>query len=189
MEALKRTFFEAPLYLYVALAAAELVLFVVWRGRRTRKTAQRLLIPLALAASVFVLEASVVTLREKLSEAIEQLARHAEVLDVDAIAAYLTDDFELSGARGRIGRSAAVSSANSAIGRYKITAVKFVSHDMEMSDREARTVLTTQIITDADEIGMRNPFVSWSLHWSFGPQGWRIRRADQPQLQAFVPLR
>lgn len=189
MEALKRTFFEGPLYLYIVLAAAELVLLVVWHARRTRKTAMRLLVPLVLIGVIFVVEMAVVTLREKLIDTLGRLEQDAEVLDVDAIAAYLTDDFELSSARGRIGKPEAVSSVNSAIGRYKITAVKFVSHDIEMSDREARTALTTQIITDANEIGLQNPFVSWSLHWSFGPQGWRIRRADHPQLGMFVPMR
>ena len=58
---MSETFFENPVYVYIALAVAELVLFIIWRETRTRKAALCLLIPPLLAVVIGLIAHFVVT--------------------------------------------------------------------------------------------------------------------------------
>jgi len=189
MQTLKRIFFEDPTSVYVLLGLVEIVLLVLWYKRRARRYAVRLLVPLAAAAIVFVVEWAVVTLHEKLLATMAELQRDAETLDVDAVAGYLADDMTVVLTGRRFDKPAAVALARTAAKRFGIHGVEFINYRIQMQQRLATVVLNTQVIADTGDLGQQRPFIAWELRWRYGPQGWRIYRVEQPQVGLLLPVR
>ncbi len=185
METIKTIFFENPWPVYVFLGLVELVLFLLWRSRRTVKSAIRLLYPLAAAAVVFAVATLVVTVREELIWTLKDLEQHASALDIDAVAEYFDDDFRLSSRGRRVNRTMAVIACKQAIKRYRVSQVEFLDTQVETKGSAGTAEIITQIISNKNETV---PPMKWTFHWRYGPDGWKVILVDQPELAIYISL-
>ncbi len=177
MESVSRTFFENPVYLYVALGLAEVVLAIRWRERRTRRLALALLVPAVLAGCVFLLDYFVVTDREQIISASKEIARGFETGSMEAAEKYLDEKF---GGFYRTKRNA-LDRGKRAIERYKLRLVKPMNVEVRVAGRRAEMSVTTVIEPGAGELAGQRFLLSWTVHWVkvtvAGKQVWRIGSA------------
>jgi len=85
MESLRETFFEDPFYVYVFLALLGLVVVGVWYSRRRTGLLLWLALLGAIGAGVYVLERAVVTDREQIRAALDEMAAAAARQDMDCL--------------------------------------------------------------------------------------------------------
>jgi len=182
MDFLRRTFLEDPVYLYLLLAAAEAVLFVLWRRRPTRRAAMRLIVPPAIAAVVFVVEWAVVTPCEELVATVGRMRADAAAVRIEAVGDYLAEDFTFTGGGRTIDRETAIRQAEQAVSRFQVTRVVLLRYQLELEDHQASMVIGSQIITESEWAGGRAPYLTWTLRWCYGPDGWRIVHVAQPEV-------
>ncbi len=172
MERLARLFFENPLYVYVALAFVELVLAVIWHERRTRKLAEMLIIPPLLAVLVFVVSWRVVTDRERIISAAEEIALDVQAGKLDAARRYLAEEYNGFGHD----RDGALAAAARAQGTYGIEKVRLTKMNVEMDDHAATMEVTTIVtIASAGPVS-----ILWKVDWAKKPAGWRIVHVQTP---------
>ena len=189
MEALKTALFENPLYLYIALAIAELVLVGLWYERRGRRQLAYLAIPLGIAAVVFAVETLVVTDREHITNGLREIAREVETFHgqphLEAAQRYLAEDVVVdfgSEAGGvNLTKDQALKAARLVLDRSPITNVRFMNLQVEVREHSADTEFATFISFETRELGPQNTSLQWTLRWSKRPEGWRIARVEKPE--------
>lgn len=172
MEGLQRAFFEDPLYLYITLGFAELVLAAVWHETRARRWSSALAVPPLLAVAVWALATWVVTDREQIIRAAERIARDAEAGSVAAAEELLDDDY-----RGWMGAKAGLLEAGrAALRMYRIKKVGFTRVEVTVEGTEATLHLGTIITLVEGKVGL-----AWNVRWVKRPSGWRIIGVDEPE--------
>ena len=178
MDTVRTALFEEPLYVYLALAVAELVIAVLWHERRSMRLAAALIVPPALAGIVFAAATLVVTDREAILSAAGEIARDVAAGRSDAARKYLDDDF-LAYYRGRrLGRSEAIEIARAERERYSIETIKLTNESVEVRDDVAEMRVTAVMNFGADIGGRRSVPVVFLLRWIRTPEGWLISEAD-----------
>jgi len=174
METLRRAFFEDPLYLYVAAALAEAILFVIWRETRKRGLALALLAPVAFAACVFAVSRFVVTDREQIVAATEEIAADVQAGRTTAAEKYLAEDF--TGYYRT--KQHALDEARSAIETYRFKLIELKDVEVAVTGRRAVMSLTTVVIPGAGLAAGRRFSHAWDVHWvklpAAGREVWRI---------------
>jgi hypothetical protein len=177
MEALRRTFLEDPLYVYVALVFAELVLAAIWYERRSRRWAMLLLAPVVAAGAVFAVSKLVVTDREQILAAAARIARDLEARSVAAAQEYLDDNY-----RGLGGdKQGALAVGRTAIRTYHIRSIRFTRMDVEVASRQARMHAATIIELTTHQFGSGGAALVWEVRWIKRQAGWRIIEVQEPQ--------
>ena len=175
MDSLTRTFHEDPFYVYLALGVVAVAFGVVWYERRRPKWLLGVLAAALLAGGIFLLERLVVTDREQIIEALDEIADAVEREDIEAVGAYLDDDF----GGWRPSKTIALRAAKAAISRYQIAKVQYWG-DREVTvtnPERAEARFRTMI-----QYGGRNRvLLEWKLTWVKRDDGWRIRRASTPR--------
>ena len=117
----KDVLFDNPTYLYLALALAEVALAAVWYERRGRRTAALLVVPVVLAGGLFALERAVVTDREWIAGAVEDIAADVARGRTAALERHLDERFVAS-FRGRdVGRAHALALARGQIRLWRVS--------------------------------------------------------------------
>jgi hypothetical protein len=187
MATLRKLLFEDPFWLYVFLGVVELALLELWRRRRTGQAARRLLVPLVAAGLVFTVATLVVTRRERLVSTLEAMAQQARQVNVNGVAPYLADDFHFVSERLRFDKGQSLQAARVAIAKNGVQSVVFKSHTMEIAGDRATVRAVTQILGSAEFMDARNPLVVWTFYWRYGPDGWKLTQADQPELAMVLP--
>jgi len=172
METLSRTFFEDPLYAYVALAVAELVLAATWYVRRTRGSLAAMLAPPLLAAATFAVERLVVTDRERILAAAGEIARDIERGSLASAEECLDDGF---GGYWPT-RAIALAAGRAAIAQYRFDRVRVVNPKVEVSGTRAAMHAMTIVSISAGEAAGNRVCLVWDILWIKRPAGWRIFR-------------
>ena len=155
MQVLTRTLFEQPLGFLGMMLVAEIVLAAIWRERRTRGTARLLIVPAALAALVGVLSVLVVTDREQIRHACEQIAADLSAGKTDGLQTYLDDDATIDlGRYGGIGldKRMTILAAKTAVGRWNVRQIAITKFRVQFGHR-AIVDLTTVMTLESFDVG------------------------------------
>ncbi len=173
------TFFEDPIYVYFALAFTELVLGVIWYEKRTTRWALSLLIPVALAGAVVLVEQLVVTDKEQIVSAARDITEAIESRELERIPEHLDEKF-VARLRGmRIGRDEVVAVCNARISRWNISGVSFGKHDVEVTGSQA-TMHVVTILSYGEEGSSRTSLI-WDIIWVKRDGRWRILEVAEPR--------
>ena len=175
---MSETFFENPLYVYVALALSEVVLVALFFERRSRRAACLLLVPAALAGVVALVAHLVRTDREKIIAAARDIADAVEAGQFDRIAAHLDDDFSASLDGRTVTKAQTVAVCTTVVKRWDITAVTFHNVTVEVTGDRAKMHLTTFISFKA--AGPRRTGVIWDVRWIRRSDKWLLLEAEEP---------
>lgn len=168
--------FENPLWLYVALAAAELVLGIRWVRVRTRGAAVALAVPAALALAVMTADMLVVTDREKIQAAMKEIAVRLDHRDVAGVGQYLADDF----GGHYVTKDGALRAAQEALKTYNVRNIRASHGEVEMLDTQAKVIVRTTFDFDS-EFGKGSYTLKWRLLWAKRDGQWLIINAEPPQ--------
>jgi len=175
MDSLRSAFLENPLWVYVALALAALVLIALWYERRTRRLLLLLAAPPVLAAGVALLAWAVQTDREQILRVSEEIVADISAGRSEALKTYLHEDF--TGVyRGRIemDKGRALALARSEPARYAVRDIRLGPAEVEVSGGRADATGTLYVDTG----GRGRIPVHYHVEWVKIADGWRIRRAD-----------
>jgi hypothetical protein len=174
METLQTLLLEAPLPIYIGLAVLELVLGIVWFGRRDPRTLRQLLIPPAVAGVIFLVSWLVVTDREQIQTACRDIAVRAANGDVDGVAGHLHPQFEAEVRGRRVNKAIALNMARAALRNNQIVRVRFTQVEIEIEDGRASVFVTVV----ADTAGQQRYILSMDTRWTDESGPWTIRRAE-----------
>ena len=175
MDSLKRTLFEDPFTIYLVLVLVEVVLAGAWYGRRRKVLLMWMLAPALLAGGTWWLERTVVTDREEILAALDEIARAVERGDVVALAEFLDDDYRGWGAR----KAGAVAMAKAATLKWNVREVTYgpaPQIELHGSDRADSLVRMTVRYTTTGE-GLASWPLGWRVEWVRRSGGWKVRRA------------
>ena len=179
MDALKHAFFEDATYVYVALIFAELAIAAVWHEVRKRWAAILLIVPPVLAGATFLVERVVVTDREKIVAATEEIAASVETGRLDAILPHLHEDFRARVAGVPLTKPMVEAAVRSRLVRYEIQSVNLHRMEVEIEGDRARMHVNT-IFRYGPEGAQRYALV-WDLRWERVGERWLILDVDPPQ--------
>ncbi|MCP4248972.1 MAG: nuclear transport factor 2 family protein [bacterium] len=156
------------------LAVALFLLLVYWARRRTQAARRILAVGFAVAALLVVVQALVVTDRERLVQVSRDLADACRRADLEAFAAYVSPGFQSDPGAGTWDREALVGNLERILHRYQIEELSLRSFEFDLDESPAvvRFAATCRIITTEQIIG--HIFSRWELHFEPGPQGWRV---------------
>ncbi|MGA2265991.1 MAG: hypothetical protein ABSH10_06115 [Phycisphaerae bacterium] len=174
MDSLRQLFFEDPLYVYITLAFAELVLLVIWHETRSQRWLIALAGPPILAGIVLLVATLVVTDREQLIGAAHAIACDAETGDIAATEAYLDDSYSGLG----VNKPGVVAIARSFLKKYRVTHVGFTRLTVEVYPGGRATMHAATIISFGSE---GSTAIVWDVQWVKRPAGWRILEVAEPQ--------
>ncbi len=177
MNALERTLFEDPLYLYVALGISEIVLVVMWHSRRQPKLKLAMLVPVALAGLAFALERLVVTDREQIIGISRGIARDIEAGSLDRLADCLDEGF--AGIYGN--RESALARGRSLLDQYRPKAITLRGMRVTLEDGQATMSVATHVELGGSEMSGTIVPIQWTIEWAKVGEGdagvWRITSA------------
>jgi len=173
---MSETFFESPLYVYAALGLAELVLAVFWYERRGRKFALAMVVPPVLAAGVALVAHLVVTDREQIESAAQDIANAIEQRRVDRIPGHFDDAFTARVAGMTITKPQVVAVCNSNVQKWDVSRVVFHKVSVEVSGSRAAMHLTTFLTYGQ---GSRTGLI-WDLTWIKRGERWLILEVEEP---------
>jgi len=169
---MSETFFESPLYVYIALGLAELVLAAIWYERRNRHWALAMVVPPVLVVAVALVAHWVVTDREKIILAAGDIARAAEAGRLERIPPHLDEAFSSAAAGMDLRKSGVVDALEARIRRWRISAIRFNKMRVEIDDGRARMHVTTVISYGRNGDG--RAFLIWDVLWAKRGDTWRI---------------
>ena len=174
MNALRHTFFEDPFYVYALLAVAAAATAVVWYRRREVKLLLAAAMLVAIAAGVYLLERAVVTDREQILAAYDDIARAVAHHDIDRLAAWLDGKY-----RGWGGpKLAAAAAAKAAAKAYNVREVRYVGEiHIAVAGRRADSRVATLILYGDSAERPARALLGWEVEWVKRDADWRIRRA------------
>ena len=183
MDLLRTAFFEESFTVYLVLVLVEVALFGAWYGRRRAVWLWRMLLPVALAGGVFFLERAVVTDRERILAALDEMALAAERQDIDALATHLDEHYRGWGLR-KIG---AVALAKASVLRWRIRKVDFLGkREIELQGKQrADGTVRVRVHYGAGGGRVGGVPLAWRLEWVKRADGWKVRHAtllDSPLL-------
>lgn len=169
--------FEDPLYLYIVLGLAELVLAVLWRERRTPSFAKAMLIPPILVLMVAGADYLVQTDREQLQESMVEIKTAIENNQISRIPSYLDDDFEAAIFGQTITKPMVVLFGQTQMEKREIDKINLYNLKIEFLGQRAKMHFTT-IVTYG---GNQRTGLIWDLEWLKRPEGWKMLRVREPK--------
>ena len=182
METLQKTFLEDPLYVYISLAIAELVLAAIWHERRSRKSVLMLLIPPVLAGAVCIVAAVVVTDREQILRAATEIADDVAAGGSAAVKKYLDKDFAGRYQGHRLDKAGAVAACRGETNRFRIIRIKLTSPTISVTGDSAEMHVTAFMRFETGVAGARTVPVGFQVFWIKRGGSWLIFSADEPQI-------
>lgn len=175
MDSLRTALFEDPFYIYLALILVGIAMAGAWYGQRQRVWLLRMLVPVALAVGVCLLERAVVTDREQIRLALEEVAAAAERSDFGTFATFLDEKYHGWGGR----RAEAVALAEASILKWRIHQVQIVGEpEIDITGGNLADVSVRTVVHYAGSgSGAGRYALRWRMEWVKRPDGWKIRRA------------
>jgi len=176
MDALETIFFEKPLYVYLTLGIAAVALGAVWYGRRKAIWLAAASAAIVLGAGVFVVERLVMTDREQIVAALDEVAAAAQREDVPAAMGYV--DREYAGWM-RDKRHVRLR-AEAVVKTRGIRYINFRSGPEVTITQpgQAETRFTVVVYYGKSDPPDGRVVLAWRLDWIKRSAGWRIRGAD-----------
>ena len=171
MDPIRSALFEDPLGVYLILGGIAAILLVVWLTVRTRKAAAAVAVPVALAIAVAVVSTCVVTERERIVEAMEEIAADLESGSVDVLASRVADDY--SGVGG--GRAEALRKCRRSIDTLGLREIAVRDVQVDVKGDGARMKVKTLILAN------RPGNLLWHVQWVKRGGRWWIVRASGPK--------
>jgi hypothetical protein len=168
---LRAVLFEQPLYLIPILVIVLFVLVRVWARRRTARTARAVWIGLAVAVLLLVMQALVVTHRERIVLVCRAMATAVQDGDVPAIASHVADGFEAEG----YDKTAFVSRLKQTLTRVHVEDAKLGGFEVTVEGgRTARAVFTASArLILPDSVTYRSAS-RWDVHFERISGVWRM---------------
>jgi GNAT superfamily N-acetyltransferase len=183
MDAIETMLFEDPFYLYLALGLGVVLLGGVWFHRRETKWLLWALLLVCMGAGLYAVERAVVTDRERIRLALDDIARCVQAGDLDGASVYLDEKFTGWGVGAlRMGRAATVLAIKGYRSAYGIARVRYVGDrpvTLTGKDRAEGVVQTMVFYGTGDPPG--RVLLAWKLEWVKRPEGWRIRQAERTE--------
>ena len=176
---MSETFFESPLYVYVTLVLAELVLGVIWYESRKGKWVLGLLGPPMLGLAVGLVEHFVVTDREQIVAAVEEIAEAVETRQLHRMPQHLDEQFTATLGGMRITKDEVVAVCNANVSKWSIREVNFHGMQVEITGREARMEVTTFLVYGRE--GNLRSSLMWDITWIKRQGRWLILDVAQPR--------
>lgn len=189
MDTIKTALFESPTYIYLFLGLAELALAAVWYQRKSRGWVLAMTTPILLAIGVFALEAAVVTDREYISTALDEMAAQLQnpgtpAQRLKAVADALDDSVsvDLPSGYGTVNmtRKQALAAGERVLADERLKSIRLAKLAVELDSESAKTRFTTIIYYETGQLGVQPAGVIWVLHWLKQDTGWRIVRVEEP---------
>lgn len=182
METIKNLLLSNTLYAVVTLVLAELALAAVWYEKRTPRRLALLLIPPLLAGLLGLLAAFVTTDRDRIFAAADRIAADIQADRSDALEEYLDPAFLGTYNGLSLTKAGAIAASRAEKRRFRVSEIRIASPTIEIHGRAADMVAPTQMKFDS-EVGVFHANVTFRLRWVKQPSGWRLVRADEPQIQ------
>ena len=178
---MKTLFFEDPFWLYALLVMAEVVLLLIWRRQRTRRSGLRLLVPPGLAVLIFGVATLVVTDRERITAAVHEIAKDVAAGQTTALEKYLDDDFHMTLYGRSFGKAKTIARANKTMRTSRINKVTIKRLQIEVTGDTAAMRMITAVRVEGGGFRGGVPLV-WTLRWIKRGKQWRILEATQPRI-------
>jgi len=161
------------------------VLISVWSRRRTDLARRVMLAGLVVSPVLVVVQALVVTERERLRGVCEDLANAIRHVDLDTFEAHLTPDFTYRGvALGRLtGRETMRQRLEQTLLRYRVEEPRLRGFEMEVGRERAvvRFIAVCRVVSaEAIEPSLRS---SWELTFRRVSDAWRLEAARNRDLR------
>jgi len=178
---MKALFFEDPFWLYGLLVMVEGVGLVIWRRQRTRESALRLLVPPALAALIFAVATLVVTDRERITAAVNEIAKEVSEGRTTALEKFLDNDFHMTVHGEALDKAKTLKRARKTLAKHRIRKVKIKRLQVEVSGSTATVRMITAVGVEGAGFRGGVPLV-WTLRWIKRGKQWRILESTQPRI-------
>lgn len=175
METLKHALFEDPSNLIAACVVAEIVLFLVWRSRRSRKLALSLLIAPVLAGVFFLTAKLVVTDREQINTICDDISLSVSEQNVRSVSKYVDGDF--SGPY--LSTERALQMAERALKSLEINSMAGNIQKLDISDGQASMEIRTSFFS---QLFGRSIIVDWDVDWVKRNDSWKISKLSNYRL-------
>ena len=188
METLKYVLFENPLYAFIALAIAEIVLAALWWDRRAEKVGRKFLlsmiVPPVLAGVVLMLSVLVVTDREQITIAAREIAADIAADRSGALEKYLDNHFVGHLGGRNYNRTEALTIAKQQRREYGISNITITSATVEMQGETATMDVMTSLTAEEKSLNVQfQGHVEFPLTWVKRSEGWRILECQEPKAQ------
>ncbi|MDP6636309.1 MAG: hypothetical protein QGG42_15520 [Phycisphaerae bacterium] len=171
MEALKIALFENPLGIYIALAIIAILGLVSYKIWGTLKSAWPTGLALIVGVAVYAISTLVVTDREKIRAACDEIAQSVNIKDVAGVERFLDKDF--SGRDQYETRKKAVQWLRRSLKEYGITNVAFKILSLNIQDDLATMVVLGIIESDI----LPRMWTKWRVVWRKRSTGWLVYKA------------
>ena len=176
---MRETFFENPLWAYVVLGLAAVVLLAVFLERRTPRRAALLLVPVVLAGLTFLVERVVLTDREKIVRAAEDIAHAVETGRTEEIPRYLDGKF-VARLRGLpVIKPAVVAVCRSETSAWGIVGVSLHNVQVQVTGMQAKMHVNS--IISFGEGGRQRTGIIWDVLWIKRGQEWLVLEVSDPR--------
>ncbi|MBT3200110.1 MAG: hypothetical protein HN350_09355 [Phycisphaerales bacterium] len=173
MESIQTALFEEPLTIYIVLGIIAIVGLVIFRRQRTRKSARTLLFALASAAVVFAISTLVVTDREQIRAAVDEIGLAINSDNVQAVERFIDDDFSATSPYST--RAKAIHWIKRNIKQYEITNVTLKILSLDITNDQAEMQIISDVNTKTIPL-MRFP---WDVKWTKRSGQWRILNVSE----------
>jgi len=170
----REAFFENPIYVYLSLLVAVLVLLAIWYETRSRRVLLGMLIPVVLGILVATIEHLVVTDREQIVEASGEIAAAVQTRQLERIPPYIDEDFSafLPLISLSLTKDGVVDACNRQILGRDIRSVKLGRTEVEVRGKTA-TMHAMTMVHYGTAAARKTPLV-WEVVWVKRQDGWRV---------------
>jgi hypothetical protein len=173
MESIRYVLFDDPSWLIIALAVLEVVAAASWWHGRSPRRLVWVAAPIVLAGGLYALERYVVTDRERIVAACEEIAAMAGRGEFgQAAEKYLAEDFSGRFAGAELDKRGVLVRIRTATALEILEGVTL--RDPELEFREGGAVVKVGTTLRFQE--SRRDYWDWELGWRKTPEGWRIDR-------------
>jgi len=176
METLRTIFLEDPAYILVGLGVVEMALIAAWCVRRSGRVLKLLAWPVALGVVVFAVAWFVVTDREYIRQAANDIAADFQRGSSDAAARYLDEKYTGFGQD----KPTAILLANHMLAHQRIRKIKLSHCNIRVEGQQAEMKINSVVHFEGGDIGMLS--LGWRIRWVKrpAPTGWQIAHVKPP---------
>ena len=176
MEALQTALFENPLGIYIALAIVAALGLVSYQNWRTFRSAWPTAVALVAGAMVFAVSTLVVTDREKIRAACDDIAEAINNRNTVVVEFLLDKDFV--GLDQTQTRKKAIRRLIRNLEEYEVTGLEYKILDLNVRD-DLATMLVRSDITSKTFPAMR---LNWRVVWIKRSTGWLVYKVSGPAI-------
>ena len=170
-------FLENPLSVYITLFFVELILGVFWATNRRRGLLYALIVPPLAGAILGLVAHIVVTDREKILSAVNDISQAISTYETQRIPRYLDDEFRGTFQGKRILKGDVVALCDANIRVHEISAFVFRNVSLEIKSDTAK-MHGSSIITYSRDFKMS---LVWNMDWIKRADKWLIIRIYEPR--------